>query len=85
MRGSYYGLVGAFLGAVAVPDRAIPTLAVTDPRGALTATAGIAAATWALLALAHATARAGLWGTPRRSHHASARGRRREEVAGGPR
>jgi uncharacterized membrane protein len=58
MRGSYYGLVGAFLAAVAVPHRTLPTLAVTHPRGALAAAAAVAAATWALIALAHAIGRA---------------------------
>jgi uncharacterized membrane protein len=67
MRGSYYGLVGAFLGAVAVPDRTIPTMAVDRPGEALAAAAGIAAATWALIALAQATGRPGLAGAPGRS------------------
>lgn len=31
MRGSYFGLLGAFLGAVAVPQRSIPQLAAHDP------------------------------------------------------
>jgi uncharacterized membrane protein len=51
MRGSYYGLAGAFVGAVAVPDRAIPTFVVTDPRGALAAAAAVAAVTGTLVAL----------------------------------
>lgn len=37
MRGSWLGLVGALIGAVAVPDRAIPTFAVTNPWGAAAA------------------------------------------------
>jgi len=35
MRGSWLGLCGAFVGAVAVPDRAIPTFVVTRPIEAL--------------------------------------------------
>ena len=31
MRGSYFGLLGAFLGAVAVPSREVPQLATRDP------------------------------------------------------
>jgi uncharacterized membrane protein len=57
MRGSYFGLLGAFVGAVAVPDRAIPTFLVTDPWGALAAAAAIAATTATLIAAAHATGR----------------------------
>lgn len=57
MRGSYYGLVGAFTGAVAVPDRLIPTFIVTEPLGALGAAAAIAATTTGLVALAHAAGR----------------------------
>ncbi len=37
MRGSWLGLVGAFTGAVAVPDRMIPTFVVTEPMQALAA------------------------------------------------
>ena len=37
MLGSYLGLVGAFVGAVAVPDRLVPTFVVTTPVGALAA------------------------------------------------
>ncbi|WP_432498429.1 DUF2306 domain-containing protein [Kineococcus auxinigenes] len=57
MRGSYYGLVGAFLGAVAVPDRAIPTFVVTEPLGALAAAGATAATTAGLIALAGASGR----------------------------
>lgn len=39
MRGSWLGLCGAFVGAVAVPDRLIPTFVVTRPLDALVATA----------------------------------------------
>ncbi|WP_435199113.1 DUF2306 domain-containing protein [Janibacter sp. GS2] len=35
MRGSWLGLCGAFVGAVAVPDRVIPTFVVTRPLDAL--------------------------------------------------
>lgn len=37
MRGSWLGLVGAFTGAVAVPDRMLPTFVVTEPLQALAA------------------------------------------------
>jgi uncharacterized membrane protein len=57
MLGSYYGLVGAFVGAVAVPDRAIPTFLMTDPLGALTAAVAIIFITATLVAAAHATGR----------------------------
>ncbi|GAB3599954.1 hypothetical protein GCM10027586_02510 [Kineococcus gypseus] len=51
MRGSYLGLVGAFLGAVAVPDRTIPTFVVTQPLGALAAATATAATTAGLAVL----------------------------------
>lgn len=38
MRGSWLGLCGAFIGAVAVPDRVIPTFVVSRPLDALMAT-----------------------------------------------
>lgn len=37
MRGSWLGLCGAFIGAVAVPDRAIPTFVMTQPADAVVA------------------------------------------------
>ena len=43
MLGSYLGLAGAFIGAVAVPDRLVPTFVVTRPAGALTALAVLGA------------------------------------------
>jgi hypothetical protein len=42
MRGSFLGLVGAFIGAVAVPDRTIPTFVLGEPVQALTALAAAA-------------------------------------------
>lgn len=54
MRGSWFGLIGAFLGAVAVPQRRIPTFVVTDPFGAVAACAAIVALTLGLIWLAHA-------------------------------
>ncbi|WNV74273.1 DUF2306 domain-containing protein [Geodermatophilus sp. DSM 44513] len=57
MRGSYFGLVAAFVGAVAVPDRLIPTFVVTQPLRALGAAAAIALTTAVLVALAHAAGR----------------------------
>ncbi len=53
MRGSWLGLTGAFIGAVAVPDRLLPTFAVTDPVGALTAGGAIAVLTACVILLAH--------------------------------
>lgn len=34
MRGAWFGVLGAFIGAVSVPSRRIPTFAVNDPLGA---------------------------------------------------
>lgn len=53
MRGSWIGLSGAFIGAVAVPDRAIPTFTVSNPLGALAALAAVAAITAVVITLAH--------------------------------
>lgn len=50
MTGSYLGLVGAFVGAVAVPQRDIPTFAVDDPLGFGTAVAVLLGATAAVYA-----------------------------------
>ncbi|GEL19115.1 DUF2306 domain-containing protein [Pseudonocardia asaccharolytica] len=52
MLGSWLGLTGAFLGAVAVPGRLIPTFVVTEPLGALAAGATVVALTVALILLA---------------------------------
>lgn len=57
MRGSWFGLVGAFIGAVAVPNRLLPTFAVTNPLGVLIAAALVVAVTAGLILLAHATDR----------------------------
>lgn len=38
LRGSWLGLCGAFIGAVAVPDRTIPTFVMTQPVDAVVAT-----------------------------------------------
>lgn len=43
MRGSWFGLVGAFIGAVVVPHRRIPTFALTNPCGAALAAAAVVA------------------------------------------
>jgi len=53
MRGSWFGLIGAFIGAVAVPKRRIPTFAVTDPAGAALVAVTILALTFGLIWLAH--------------------------------
>lgn len=48
MVGSYLGLVGAFLGAVAVPQRAVPQLVVHRPLVAALAAAAVAAVAYLL-------------------------------------
>lgn len=53
MIGSWLGLVGAFIAAAAVPERLVPTFAVTNPLGALTASGTIAAVTAGVILLAH--------------------------------
>jgi len=53
MRGSWFGLIGAFIGAVAVPQRRIPTFAVTDTGGATLVALTILALTFGLIWLAH--------------------------------
>lgn len=45
MRGSWLGLCGAFIGAVAVPDRVIPRFALSEPVQALAALAAVVATT----------------------------------------
>lgn len=57
MLGSWMGLVGAFVGAVAVPARAIPTFVVSNPAGALTAFGAVVALTGGLIGLAHVIVR----------------------------
>lgn len=52
MIGSWTGLVGAFIGAVAVPSRLIPTFAVANPWGAVTALLAVLVTSVALLQLA---------------------------------
>jgi uncharacterized membrane protein len=42
MRGTYFGLLGAFIGAVVVPDRLVPQLAVNEPRMLLLGVAVVA-------------------------------------------
>ncbi len=42
LRGAWFGLVGAFVGAVAVPGRMLPTFAADEPLGALGAVAAVA-------------------------------------------
>lgn len=49
MRGSWLGLCGAFIGALAVPDRAIPTFVVTRPLDAVVATVLLVAMTMLLI------------------------------------
>ncbi|WEV79444.1 DUF2306 domain-containing protein [Janibacter cremeus] len=49
MRGSWLGLCGAFVGAVAVPDRTIPTFVVTRPVDAVIASVLLVATTVLLI------------------------------------
>jgi uncharacterized membrane protein len=60
MRGSYRGLVGAFVAAVAVPGRTIPTFVVSDPLGAAAAAVAVVATTALLVLLGHAAGRRGI-------------------------
>ena len=53
MRGSWIGLLAAFIGAVAVPSRRIPTFTVAQPAGAALAAAVIVALTAALIVSTH--------------------------------
>ena len=52
MIGSWLGLVGAFVGAVAVPVRHIPTFVVTEPLEALLAALSVALTTVLVVAIA---------------------------------
>ncbi len=61
MRGSWFGLVGAFVGAVAVPGRRVPSFTVSHPLGALAAAGAIIVASAALIVAAHAVDR---WRSP---------------------
>ena len=85
MRGSCFGLVGAFVGAVAVPDRALPTLVVTRPGGALAAAVAVAGTTWALIALARATSPVSPAGPSERNRGGPGDGQSRAEVRDGSR
>jgi len=57
MRGAWFGLLGAFAGAVAVPARRIPTFVLSDPAGAAAALAAVVACTAVVLLLARLTDR----------------------------
>lgn len=52
MTGGWFGVVGAFAGAIAVPDRRIPTFAVTNPEGLALAVACVVVLTVVLIILA---------------------------------
>lgn len=69
MRGSWFGLVGAFVGAVAVPRRHIPTFVVAEPLGALAALVALVGLTVAVIGLSRAVDRATA-GRDRRTHPA---------------
>lgn len=51
MRGSYFGTVGAFVGATVVPQRAIPQLAVEHPMLLSVAAFGVSALVWGIVAM----------------------------------
>jgi uncharacterized membrane protein len=57
MTGSYFGLVGAFLGAVAVPDRAVPQLVVHRPVVFVLAVVGVVVAAATVIAMCAQAAR----------------------------
>lgn len=57
MLGSYIGLLGAFVGAVAVPDRLVPTFVVTQPAGAASALVALTLVWVVAVGGAHAWAR----------------------------
>jgi len=50
MRGSYLGTVGAFIGAVAVPQRDVPQLAIHHPMLLSVAALGVSALAWGIVA-----------------------------------
>lgn len=55
MRGSYFGTVGAFVGATVIPQRDIPQLAVHHPMLLSIAALAVTALAWAVVASSHAT------------------------------
>jgi hypothetical protein len=60
MAGSYFGLVGAFVGAVVVPQRRIPQLALHHPVVLAAATIGVIAVAAAIVHLARTGTRIGV-------------------------
>ncbi|WP_293786104.1 DUF2306 domain-containing protein [uncultured Aeromicrobium sp.] len=67
MTGSWLGLVGAFVFAVAIPSRHVPQFVVTEPLGAATAGVAIVLTTVAVVIIGHVLASAadqGAAGTP---------------------
>lgn len=56
MTGSWLGLVGAFVFAVAIPDRHVPTFIVTEPVGAAVTLLVLVAVTAAIVAVGSAVA-----------------------------
>ena len=60
LAGSYFGLVGAFIGAVVVPRRQIPQLALHHPVALAAATIGVIAVTAAIVQLARTGTRVGV-------------------------
>ena len=65
MIGSWMGLCGAFIGAVAVPARDIPTFVVTEPADAAVATALVILTTAAIVAASGLSAAARAAGSAR--------------------
>jgi uncharacterized membrane protein len=64
MRGAWFGLLGAFVGAVAVPVRLIPRFALSEPGQAAAAALSVAATFVVVIALAIVTDRAPRSGAP---------------------
>lgn len=72
MRGSYFGTVGAFIGATVVPQRDIPQLVVHHPMLLSVAALGVVTLAWGIVASA------------RRGKHAPALTRERSSVRSSP-
>lgn len=55
MQGSYYGVLGAFIGVIAVPSRRIPQMALFDLPSFVTWVSLIAVVTMAIIGISHAS------------------------------
>jgi len=67
LAGSYFGLVGAFIGAVVVPRRQIPQLALHHPVALAAATIGVVAVAAGIVQLARTGTRVGVAAVDRTS------------------